>query len=96
MVLWRLGAPGGHGGSPEGQSRASQSGPVPLPWPGSKAAPGIRQLPRMGMGHGQAGTWACRCAWLSRAHGRAGQDCGELETSPAAVLLGQGLMALGG
>ena len=32
---------------------------------------------------------------LGRAHGWAGQGCGELETSPAAASLGQGLMAPG-
>jgi len=40
-----------------------------------------------------AGTWACGCASLSRPHGRAGQGCEELETSPAVALLGQGLTA---
>jgi len=35
----------------------------------------------------------CRWAWLSKAHGQAGQGCEELETGPAAVLMGQGLTA---
>ena len=43
-----------------------------------------------------AWTWACGWARLGRAHSRAGQGCGELETGPAVALLGQGLVALGG
>lgn len=41
-----------------------------------------------GLAHG---TWAWGWAWLSRAHGWAG----ELGPGPAVALLGQGLMALG-
>ena len=50
----------------------------------------------MGPGRGQAGTSVHGWAWLSGAHGRAGQGCGQLEISPAAASLGQGLMAPGG
>lgn len=32
-------------------------------------------------------------SWFSRAHCQAGQDCGELQISAAAALLGKGLMA---
>lgn len=35
-------------------------------------------------------------AWLSRAHGQAGQGCGELKTMPPVTLLGQELLAPGG
>ena len=57
-------------------------GPVPLPQPGAEQ----HQAPPWGwdglrLGH-HVGLWV---SWLSRAHARAEQDCGELEAGPAAV-----------
>lgn len=40
--------------------------------------------------------WVHEWAQLHMARGQAGQGCGEQETSPAAALLGQGLVTLGG
>jgi len=37
----------------------------------------------MSMGQDWAGAWAYGWAWLGRAHGWAGQGCGELEAIPA-------------
>lgn len=50
----------------------------------------------LGSGWGHARTMPADGVWLGRAHGQSGQGCGELETSPAGVSLGQGLMAVGG
>ena len=58
---------------------------------GSQRALGQLQPRASGMslgmetGQGWAWTWACGWAWLGRAHGWAGQGCGELETDPTAA-----------
>ena len=82
------------------QGRAWQPGSIPSTQPaaeqpgGTGAAPGIRNLTedrdRLRL------HWDVGLQWLDVVHGWAGQGCGELETSPAAALLGQGLMAPGG
>lgn len=65
------------------------------PKPGSWGAQGQSQSwtsgASLGRGWGQAAMWAHSWAWLSETHGQAGQRCG-----PAAVSLGQRLMAPGG
>ena len=82
----------GEAGDRQGMQGAGQLGAL-----GADPAPGIGHLPGDGDGTGMGwrwgwdGMWTCRWAWLSRAHGQAGQGCWELETSPAAALLGQGL-----
>ena len=86
-----------------GDGRAWQPGPVPPPQPGAgqlgdtgaAAALSIGHFPEDSVRRGWARTWARRWARLSRAHGWAGQGCGELETGPAVVSLGQGLVVLG-
>ena len=70
------------------QGRAWQPGLIPLP---SREVPGQPQPWASATSLG-TGMWA----QLSSAHGKVGQGCGELETSPAAASLGQGLMAPGG
>ena len=83
-----------------GQGSAWQPGPVSPP-ARSRAAGGHQGNPSPRhrappWGQAEAGTWAHGWAQLSGAHGQAGQGCGELETSPAAASLGQGLTAMGG
>lgn len=60
--------------------------PGHLPGAGGQERRGVPSL-GMGTSWGWAGMWA----WLSMAHGWARQGCGELETNPAAAMLGQGL-----
>lgn len=70
----------------QGDPRADRAGPghqalVP------PAHPGAGQPGRTGEGQDKT---------RARAHGWAGQGCGEVESGPAAALLGQGLMVPGG
>lgn len=53
-------------------------------------------LPPSQPGAGQLGGWGQARMGHDRVHGRSGQHCGKLETDPAAALLRQGLMVLGG
>ena len=76
---------GGRWASPGQQDRAA--GQLPPRHQGTSLG--------MATGQGQARPSAHGWVWLSGAHGQAGQCCGELETGPAAAMLGQGLMAPG-
>lgn len=77
---------------PRGLPRAAGQGG------GAAGAAPSTQAPPWGWGRAeaQAGPPAHGWVWLGGAHGWAGQHCGDLETGPAAALLGQGLTALGG
>ena len=83
------------------QGLAARAHPTVPPHPGAAqpaATPalGISHFPGDGDRLRGTGTWAHGWALLGGVHGRAGQGCGKLKTSPAAAPLRQGLTAVVG